>query len=306
MQRLIIYSIMYESDGLHISDTNTDYELLPQIVSDNFEGKDLIQLANSHNIDIIGDVIKVEKKYYHQSLCVNYAIRIDCNVDNRYLGLINIPELSIPILATIDNEMTEEQATEIAHNQQAGIHDIGEDVDGNQILIKESWSYYHIIPLNGYSLTKFLEVLGISDDEHFYDDTSQCSNCNKWDDNDNCYESYHRIVNNCEQLGVRCGCWKEYCKDNLDNFINESFECIELDVAHELLKEGKLEHIARYIGGMTDGRGGYFAGESCEEGDPKEVLDKLLETNPDGQYVFTHDESGQFQVYFSVWKVLQN
>ena|SRR3990167_2843335 len=56
-------------------------------------------------------------------------------------------------------------------------------------------------------------------------------------------------------------------------------------------------------GGMTDGRGGWFRGELTREGEPETVLAELLERNPEGEYVFSHDESGQFQVYFSVWRV---
>ena len=57
---------------------------------------------------------------------------------------------------------------------------------------------------------------------------------------------------------------------------------------------------------MVDGRGGYFNGKSTREGTPKSVLAEYMALKPDSVFLFTHDESGQFQTYFSIWEIKQD
>lgn len=67
------------------------------------------------------------------------------------------------------------------------------------------------------------------------------------------------------------------------------------------LKE--LRKIATILGLKVFGRGGRYNGEFTREGKPDDILKNLLKENPGKLYLFTHDESGQFQNYFSVWEV---
>ena len=92
-------------------------------------------------------------------------------------------------------------------------------------------------------------------------------------------------------------------QDNWEECINDCKTSVELDVAEKLEEQKKIKHLERFIGGMTDGRGGMYDGESTREGNPVEVLAEYQDKHPDKQFLFTHDESGQFQTYFSIWLV---
>ncbi len=100
-------------------------------------------------------------------------------------------------------------------------------------------------------------------------------------------------------------CFDSYAEDHLDDYTDKSEQCIPLKVAESLESKGRLKFIERFIGGMVDGRGGWFNGESVREGHPKNVLEGLKAKHNDCEYVFSHDESGQFQTYFSVWKLIK-
>jgi hypothetical protein len=91
----------------------------------------------------------------------------------------------------------------------------------------------------------------------------------------------------------------------IDDYINKPNRCIPSEAAEQLVESGKIRFVQRYIGGMTDpGRGGSYGGEHVENGQPKEVVRELLKAKPKGQYICSHDESGQFQVYWSVYEVI--
>lgn len=316
MKRLIRYNPKYQSDNHVFSTCSTEYELLPIIVEDSNGSEKLLEFVLSMGLKPVGKPIDCSKdRYGYGGITITDAIQIgtvelvtgfDRNSKTlpEYIGFVHIPEGALPIRESLKTPVTLEQATEIVNNQEYGVSDCGELQGGGTVLVQEDWNYYHAISIAGYCLESFNEVLGVS--EHgFSDDTFRCDECGIYDHADNGYTYNHRIVNDCERLGIDCGCFSEYCESNFDSeYGNDHSKAMELETAEKLETEGKLKHIQRYIGGMTDGRGGYYAGEYTEEGVPETVLEALLESDSSGVYLFTHDESGQFQTYFSVWKVL--
>jgi hypothetical protein len=93
-----------------------------------------------------------------------------------------------------------------------------------------------------------------------------------------------------------------------------------LDKAHALWREGKLVFVERFVGGFAD-RGGSWHGpderegvEAFDNGDadsygsttvgnPQEVIPARRKASPKAQFICSLDESGQFQTYWSLWRI---
>ena len=317
MKRVIKFYNTHNSDGIKFSDCSTEYEILPILVDDTAGIDELLSLLPKLNLSAQCEPVSNEKPQYGwRSLKITNAIQVDTYKSKRYreteslpvyLGFITLPDENgpLPLQESIGNEnITTDTVYEICNNQCYGVQDIGQTVDNETILVKSGWNYFHEIPLLGYSLEKFEQVAGI--DEHgFYDDTDRCYNCNLFDSRDDGYNYNFREVDG-DWLGVNCGCYHEACKNEFLSFVNDSSKCIEKSVANELVESDQIEFVERFIGGMVDGRGGYYDGESCREGNPESILNDLLKKDSEGEFIFSHDESGQFQTYFSVYKVLNN
>jgi hypothetical protein len=313
MKRLIKYYNKYNSDKAQFSTCSTEYSIFPELVNEEAEFSDLKFLAEVHGLKVVGRGIETEMKY-RRNLFITHAYKLDeietierwgkIETYQFYLGFITIPESDIlaPI-ESIDNEMTLEQAYEIVNNQELGVSDFGEMVDGGIVMVKSGWNYFHEIPLLGYNLKQFEELLKITD-TGFYDDTDRCGNCGKFDSRDSGYTYNFREFQG-DLLGVNCGCYEEACSgdDGIEEFSDNPDKAMELSSAEKLAEENKIEFIERFIGGMTDGRGGYFGGEYTREGQPEKILKELKEKDPNKSFLFSHDESGQFQTYFSVWSI---
>lgn len=314
MKRLIKYWNTYDNYKHFFSNCSTNYELLPIIVDDDAKNKELLEYALRLDYETKGNPLRCKKKGYNKNAIKN-SIQLKEVIKekesfwsdktksiNVYLGFINIPSGCLEIKDTLKNEMSQDDSYNVVNNQEYGVANVGEHVDGYTVLVKQSWEYYHAIELAGYSIEHFESLYNIKE-TGFDDDTYMCDGCNKYDDRDDGCAHNHRIID-CELLGINCGCYADYMESNFDYYINKDNEALELSVAEKLQEQGKLKHVERFIGGMVDGRGGYYGGESCNEGTPKNILKELLGKNENGQYLFTHDESGQFQMYFSVWEVV--
>lgn len=316
MKRVIKFYNPYSRDAAAFSDCSTKYEILPVIVDNDANEEDLTRLASKLGLVATGDAVtNAPHAWGYRELTITHALPVGTkllkaktrwNEEERvpeFLGFITLPCESddAPLCESIGNELTAEQASEIVNNQEFGVSDVGELIDGGIVLVKNGWSYYHALPLTGYDLKKFEEVLEVTD-EGFYDDTYRCDGCNKFDSRDNGY-TYNFREHGDGRLGVNCGCYDEACENDFSDFVNEPGKAMELKTAESLETKGVLTHVERFIGGMVDGRGGRWGGESVREGDPKSILKELLDAEPNAEFVFTHDESGQFQTYFSVWRV---
>ena len=316
MYRLIKYydSIGQGKEGL-FSDCSTKYEIL-DLCPDSCDSETLLVYAMKHGFKVKGLPFVPKTQHGRRNINIVHTVQLaEEHVDTYwnkteikpvFLGLVDLSALQGPLsaLTGTNNELTSEQALNIVNDQAYGVDSVGEMVDGETIIVKSSWKYYHQIPLLGYSLKSFEKIMGIT--EHgFSDDTYSCHGCGLYDNEYSGHTYNHRVVNECELLGVRCGCYDEHCQSNngLDEYIDQHSKCVNLDSAKALEKKGKLKFIERFIGGMVDGRGGHYAGEFIREGDPENILVDLKAKYPKRRYVFSHDESGQFQTYFSIWQV---
>ena len=318
MKRLIKYHSSYESDGAKFSACSTTFEVLPELVEDNAGIKELKALAKKHGLKIgrkAQTLITTEMAKNWPSSFVTHAINLTEKFVREtymgkteehivYIGFITLCE-SGPLkpVKEIDTSLTEEQAQEIINSQYYGVSDVGEHaVEDKLILVKSGWEYYNQMRLLGYNHKQFEEILN-AEDYGFNDDTFRCGECGLFDSNDDGRHTHFRIVDG-DILGVRCGCFDEHCKENFaEEYGDNPDHAIERDTALELQEEGKLKLLETFIGGMVDGRGGYFAGKPTREGTPEAVLKEYKEKYPKKTFLFTHDESGQFQTYFSIWEI---
>jgi hypothetical protein len=321
MKRLIKFWNRYQSDGAKFSTCSTEYELLPVLVDDNAGFEELKALAKEHGIKLGRKKYQGEvkpKDSWRSSLIISHAINTTEIKEAKYktrdnesyvvhLGFITLDEKGIlKPKKSLNNKITRDDALEIVNLRKYGVSDYGETVDGKMIIVKENWNYFHDMTMLGYPVKNFEKALKAENDG-FEDDTDMCSDCGKFDSRDNGYSNNFRYVDSRGNLGLNCGCFDEFCAsdDAIEHYKDSSQECMELSGAKTLQKQGKLKHLERFIGGWVDGRGGYFGGEYTREGKPDEVLKEYQEKYPNKSFIFTHDESGQFQTYFSIWEVVK-
>lgn len=321
MKRLIKFWNLYKQDDGQFSDVSTRYEVLPILVDDKTGPKELRALAKELGFKLKG-VVKKSKKvegYRRTEIEMTHFVKTTAKTEpNKYrqnethewhLGFVTLPTRSgILTPSAKPKRMTSEQADEIVNNQAYGVSDVGDfsmvPKENDIRVVMQDHSYYHEMTMLGYTTKQFEKMVGVTDKEYgrdFDDAVFRCGDCGTWDSNDSGYTYNYRIMQG-EQLGINCGCVLEHGKKEFLQFVNKN-EALELEAAEDLEKDGLVEHVERFIGGMTDGRGGYYAGEATREGTPTDVLKEYLAKEPKSKFVFTHDESGQFQSYFSIWRV---
>lgn len=315
MKRVIKFHSRYQNDAGKFSDCSTRYEVLPILVEDSAGPKELKAIAKQLGLYNRKKVAtgKSDSNNWNKTNFLTHSLPLGqyergggMYSKEKYewqLGFITLKEGgTLEAISKVNQKMTLEQAESIRDEREYGVADTTHIKD-EKYLVMESWKYYHQIKLLGYSLEHFEKLLEI-DDRTFEDEVDSCSECGESDWRDNGYTYNFRYIESEGSLGLNCGCFDEFCKNNVEHYVNNHKECMELEIAKELEDEGTLEFVERFIGGWTDGRGGSFGGERTREGTPEGILKDLLKKNPKAKFVFTHDESGQFQTYFSIWKVV--
>lgn len=320
MKRAIKYYSQYASDGANFSTCSTKYEILPGLYPDSAGYDELCAIAEKNGMVEQGSAEISDRatiKITHSILLletkkiITNSFRDEYEDRAVYLGFVVLINSNLfPPLVTLNNEPPKRSRGDLLNDlisegmgYRLGIDAVGyHGQDEKHIIVMSGWHYYHVLPLLGYSLEKLKQECKI-EDEFFYDSVSQCSDCGDYDDSEGTYTGNFRYVESYGEFGINCGCFAAFCLNNVESFANDPKNPLELEQAETLQKKRRLKHIERFIGGMVDGRGGYYAGKSCREGVPEKILAQLLKDNPKKQYVFTHDESGQFQTYFSVWEL---
>lgn len=275
-------------------------------------GKPAVEWRPQHGPHRITHAVQIGEVETHDGLYFRgNAVKVP-----EWLGFITLAHSNLKPSKRPNRKLTSEQARHIVENCEFGVANVGETADGKIIIVKAGWEYTCGLPLHGYTLESFQEAENITE-EGFEDDTSQCTACYKFDSNDDGRTANFREVNG-EWLGINCGCYGEACmsEDALEDYTDNEKKGMELKFAHKWMEQGRLKFVERYMGGWTDpGRGGHWRGPderkgmtgtygSCDIGDPKDVIKKWKSENHGASFVISHDESGQFQTYWSLWKVV--
>lgn len=319
-KRLIIFYNKFESDKASFICSSTEYKIFPNLYPKEYNEENLYELAKKLKLKPLKNKIEIINRYDNIKLSNVIELKDKKIIKDffnkeefytQYLALIDLNQFNhvIEFKKSINNKISEDESYGIINCQSYGIEDVGEHVKGGNVLVKKGWEYYHTLPLLGYSLKHFEKINNINH-HGFYDDTFWCDHCGLFDDRDDGYTCNYRIVNN-KFFGINCGCFKDFCEsdESLDFYKNNTENAMELNSAQSLKNNKKIEFCERFIGGMVDGRGGYWNGQKegsgrCREGDPKSILKEYKSKFPNTDFIFSHDESGQFQTYFSIWKIL--
>lgn len=315
MKRLIKYYNQYSSDKASFSNTSTEIvEVMPELLPDTADIAELLKLAKKYKIDLVDQLPELNDKRRYNELKVSEAVQTTEN--NIKKGMYNNPDEVWPVyLGFIElgnkgtlkpvlkcgKKITDDQEYELFNNQEYGVMDNGEMHGGGTVLIGDHWLIPQYLTVLGYDAKEFYSRF-----EHtgFEDDTFRCDDCGVYDHGDDGYTYNHRILDSCDRVGINCGCYDERLKtiEVLEEYVDNANQCVEASVVEHHEASGVLVKVQTYIGGIVDGRGGCINGEIVDDGDPEKILKTLKAKNPDKQYVFVHEESGQFQTYFSVYE----
>lgn len=323
MKRVIKFWNKFSDKGF--SDCGTEYEVLPILVDDSAGEKELRAIAKNLGINTQGrKVITFDAPtgYRRNATQATHAIKTGEQTEPKFhkqerydwfLGFVTLNETDgiLKPSEKLNKRVTRDQVRDIIDARAYGLADVG---DFSMIaskkdtrIIMSGWNYYHEIKMLGYDMAQFERLATGHNSKQdgnreFEDGCFSCSHCGTWDSNDSGYTYNYRIMDG-EQLGLNCGCAHEHAKESFAEMANDPKQFIEREAASELEDDGMIEHVERFIGGMTDGRGGFYGGESTREGTPAGVMAEFLAKEPKSKFVMSHDESGQFQSYFSIWRI---
>jgi hypothetical protein len=323
MKRVIKFWNKFSDKGF--SDCGTEYEVLPILVNDDAGAKELRAIAKQLGINTQGRKVieyPAHTGYRQGATHMTHSIATGEKTEPKFfekkeydwhLGFVTLNEKAgiLKPVAKLGKRVTRDQVRDILSDRAYGLDDVGDfsmipSKTDNRIIMS-GWHYYHEIKMLGYDMDQFERLAtghrkSQDGNREFYDGVFRCDHCGTWDSNDSGYTYNYRIMDG-EQLGLNCGCAHEHAKESFVEMVNDHKQFIEREAASELEDDGMIEHVERFIGGMTDGRGGWYGGESTREGTPEGVLKEFLAKEPKSKFVMSHDESGQFQSYFSIWRV---
>ncbi|NJO48168.1 MAG: hypothetical protein HC840_00470 [Leptolyngbyaceae cyanobacterium RM2_2_4] len=323
MKRVIKFWNKFSDKGF--SDCGTVYEVLPILVQDDAGPKELRAIAKELGIETRGREVMTHEApngYRRGETSMTHSIptgqkqqksQWDKEVVEWQLGFVtlNTKDGILKPVEKLGKRITKEQASQIIEDRAYGLDDVGDfSMIPSKIdlqIIMSGWNYYHEIKMLGYDMERFEKLItrkkkSQDGERNFYDSVFRCDDCGTWDSQDSGHTYNYRIMDG-EQLGLNCGCAHERAKESFLDMVNDPKQFVEREAAQELVDDGLLEHVERFIGGWTDGRGGSYGGISTREGTPEGVMNAMLKEEPKSKFVISHDESGQFQSYFSIYRV---
>lgn len=323
MKRVIKFWNKFGDKGFN--DCGTKYEVLPILVEDSAGESELRTIAKQLGIETRGRKVKTHEMptgYSRGATYMTHSMPTGEKTEPKYhnqevfawhIGFVTLNEKAgiLKPYEKLGKRITKDQANDIINERAYGLDDVG---DFSMIpkkldlqIVMSGWNYYHEIKMLGYDLEAFEKMVTRKKksqdvNRNFYDSVFRCDHCGTWDSNDFGYTYNYRIMDG-ERLGLNCGCAHERAKETFAEMANNPKRYIEREAAEKLVENGMLEHIERFIGGWTDGRGGSYGGVSTREGTPEGVMAQMLKEEPKSKFVISHDESGQFQSYFSIYRI---
>lgn len=323
MYRAVKFPQMYASDGSALRALHADRATFLDIVSATDSAAELKKIATDMGLAYHKKSVRAVNKYHDYQMpattrvielvereTTRFGLRSD-ETSPIYLAWVKIPEVAgLPIRTVVSDDVSDAEIENFrleGDYSQLGIGQYGDDENGKCVIAVGDHSFWAIGPLLGYSVNAVCAMLGGAEDNITFDDqVFYCQGCNTLQEDTDGHMYRYRQVDG-ELFGIACGCAAEAELECIEDYVNEPDKQITAESAERLVESGNLVHVARYIGGWTDpGRGGYYDGESVENGEPEGVIKALLEASPDASFVCSVDESGQFQTYWSVYRLIED
>ena len=306
--RVIFYWNSFNDDGGRFSDCSTNFHVMGPVF------KELPTDEQMHNLmleeDLLPDGVVLEFSDSEKSYGLSIKRFAEVGREFHYreekvtfVGAINVPEQYGVIPVEGPDELTKEIFMEAVGQGDMGIANYGYDVDENEVMIMSGHEFEPLWKLHGYETDDMeenldFEILGF-DDENF-----QCDGCCAlMSISANTFAPNRRIVDDCEQLGVSCGCFKDYCLENIYEYIDNVSASIDPDAISVLVANGKAIHHSDLCYGWT-----------CTREEPSEVLREfyefarlggadIVDDEEDGTegVLFQVDSYGMFDTSYSLW-----
>lgn len=217
-----------------------------------------------------------------------------------YVGVISVLKEIEPV--TGPEEITDEVLGIAVKNQSMDISDFGKDENGIDILVIASTSFENTWKFHGYDVENIEEDCNLR--VRYEDEVFRCEGCDKiLDISVNTYQNNQKFGDDYKCIGVSCGCYAEYCLDNIEEFIDNPEAAMDSEAVRSLVEKGLLTHYESLCSGW-----------SCCSSDPGEKLEEFYKYakengieiergNPNNiqGIVFSVDNVGMFDVEYSMY-----
>lgn len=273
--RIIFYWNSFSTDEGRFSDSSTKFDVIGKVYNEIPSDEEMVRVAIDE--DFIEknqkcEFVDVENRSEYGLMVVRNAklfIKSFHGKDKQvFLGIIQVPrQKSIKPLDGPEVKVTPEILSEAANYQDFGISDIGCDIDGNPVLVMEGWEFYPLWKLYGYNEESIEEDTGV-EILGFNDENFRCDGCGAiMSTTMNTFSSNQKFIEeNLEMIGVQCGCFKDYCVENVGEFINNTERAIDKSALKQLVNDGKAVHYSDLCYGWT-----------CGMDNPADAINELYE-----------------------------
>lgn len=309
--RVIVYWNQYSSDQGRYSDTSTTINVIGKVFKEIPSNQEMIQLANDTEwIDGLASRSFITPRCppYQR----NQIQMVSCTpvfkkesygeLVQAYLGVakVAIQDSVAPKYGPSDI-FSVEQLSEACNYQEFDIYDIGVDEKDNNVIIIDGHNFDDMWKLHGYDSEESLkkmdyEICG------FNDDSFRCSKCDVIMSNIDGM-AYNVRYKEDGPIGISCGCYDDYCVENVEEFLNNSSDPMPPGALEKLKEKGLATH-------HSDLCNGWSCGDDC----PEKLIESLFDLARIGGFdlvedatdegegiIFSLDWCGQFDTGFSMW-----
>lgn len=310
--RVIYYWNNFNSDGSEFSDCSTHIHVMGPVFQEIPDDDTIYQLAAREDLLPDGKILQYRDGNPRSSLGIMRYAEVSTerhyNEDKvTFVGVIRVPSQG-GIDPINGPELLPWKVLDKAIGYGGmGIADFGVDENYNNVLVMDGHEFEPLWKLHGYDIEDIeerleFEIVG------FYDENFRCDNCGVIISTTiNTFVSNQKFVNECEQIGVSCGCYRDYCYENINEFLDNTEKAMDSDAIAKLLKEGKVVHHSDLCYGW-----------SCSSSEPSAVLNSFYEfaavggvdiaDEEDLDYdhrkegvIFQVDSVGMFNTTYSLW-----
>ena len=304
--RVAYYWNSFKKDEHEITNCGTRIHIMGPVYRDVPSEEEIIKLLTKD--DLMDDSVELkftkEKDDEFRTKLIKYSkVRTEeflCEDRVFYVGVISVLKEIEPVDGP--EEITNEVLSIAVKNQSMDISDFGEDEDGIDILVIASTAFENTWKFHGYDVENIEEDCNVR--TRYSDEIFRCDECGKILDTEiNTYQNNQKFVDDYRYIGVSCGCYEQYCLDNIEEFIDNPERAIDADAVKKLVEKGLLTHYESLCNGW-----------SCCSSEPEEKLEEFYKYakengieiergNSDNLQgiVFSVDSVGMFDVEYSMY-----